>query len=207
MCHQDHNESLVLPGRLTGTEEWRKTRGEFGSSSSSFGSESNARPKRACVDNHVSKVFRGLGELSSFCESHPSTNALNGMLETLLTIFKQLKEVPYRMRKKRVALQSCASIVLNAFDTNMMQQIFHALALNLSCNLDTKEIYISSSDPIDTALTLPVIMENLNTMVEAIKKASQNDVVLNRLAFLAKNERLCGAWTQASGEESPLGIV
>lgn len=195
-----------LPGRLTGTEEWRKARGELGSSTMPLESENNASPKRPCVDHHVSKVFMALGELITICRKDSSLHMSSGVLEALLYMLKKLRKAPYKTRKVQISLQSEASALVAAFDTDMLQQLFQALGLAQTGN-DSGEIYFSSINSIDTALALPVVLENLESMIGATKKSKGLDSVLDRLTFLAENERLSGAWTQASGEEKPLGIA
>eukprot|EP00250_Pteridium_aquilinum_P011734 c20270_g1_i1 orf=444-2627(-) len=194
----------ALPGRLTGTTEWRKARGELGSSTVPH---HNAGPKRPCVDHLVSKIFLALGDLNRVCEKGSSVHMLKNILEALLNMLKQLQKAPYKTRRALFSLQSAEVFPLvAALDTDKLQQLFQALGL-VTKKIENFEVCLTSQDPVETALALPVALETIESMIDSTKIYEGSDIVLQQLAFFAENERLSGAWADASGEEPPFGIA
>lgn len=197
-------KSEALPGRLTGTTEWRKARGELGTSTVPL---HNPGPKRPCVDHLVSKVYLALGDLNIICEKGSPVHILRSILEALLDMLKKLQKAPYKTRQVLFSLQTVEASPTGAvLDINKLQQLVKALGLVQRKNSD-QQVYLMSLAPVDTALALPVALETLKSMIDSFKNNEESDTLLERLAFLAENERLSGAWAEASGEELPFGIA
>ncbi|KAI5057760.1 hypothetical protein GOP47_0027775 [Adiantum capillus-veneris] len=201
---EDKTVSDALPGRLTGSKEWREARGELGSSTVAV---HTTCPKRPCVDHFVSQVFLALGELDVTCLKGPSM--LRGTLEDLLSTLKKLQNAPYKSRQARFSLNSAhISPLLEKFvETNSLKQLTKALGLIVTQESHNDELVLSTQTPVDTALALPVAIENLENIIDSAISREDSDTLLKQLALFAKNERLSGTSAEASGEAPPLGIA
>ncbi|KAH7282638.1 hypothetical protein KP509_35G041400 [Ceratopteris richardii] len=198
--------SEALPGRQTGSTEWRRARGELGSSSASLHVQC---PKRQCVDHHVSEVFLALGKLCSLGKDKPSI--LGETLQAVLGILHRVKKVPYRSRQAMLQSVSLAESVGNRQGASNVQQIIQAIGLSMAEGLISQH-RSTDSDPIDIALALTVAIENLESLLASANKNDQSASWLEQLAFYSENERLHGSWAEASGEKAdgvgvPSGIA
>lgn len=192
-----------LPGRQTGSTEWRRARGELGSSTIPL---HTAGPKQPCQDQYVSQVFLALGELNAVCVK--GSSALRDILKDLISTLKKLQKAPYKARKDLFSLNSedISSLLGKGIEVNTLLPLFQALGL-VALESGNDESSSTAGTPVDTALALPVAIENLESMMDFTTNNKGSDPLLKHLAFLAENERLFGAWSEASGEEPPFGVA
>ncbi|MCO5609581.1 hypothetical protein L7F22_063811 [Adiantum nelumboides] len=200
---EDNTVLTMLPGRLTGSKQWREARGELGSSTMPL---HTACPKRPCVDHFVSQVFLALGELDVLCLK--GSLMVKDALEDLLRMFKRLQKAPYKSRQALFRLNASDSFpeLEKCLETNSLKHLVEALGLTVPQKNGSVELSSSAQDSVDTALALPVAIENLKNLIEYAASKEGPDTLQKQLALFAKNERLSGAWAEASGENPPFGI-
>lgn len=193
---QNDDDSLSLPGRLSGDKEWRTLRSEIGSDSLS----SSSCPVRICIDEHVSRIYDAfsplLSRLADFSSSHKALEALH-YIRTVLVDFKKR---PFKTRR----------VVI---DTNLIRELLPSFnpmldALSLKSKVETNgKVEICLADnPVKASLALPVLFHALDDVIYNIKRFDA--LSKSSLSWpLLKLNRICGGSILASGEEIPLGIV
>ncbi|KAM0034166.1 putative peptide-N(4)-(N-acetyl-beta-glucosaminyl)asparagine amidase [Helianthus debilis subsp. tardiflorus] len=195
--HSQENDSLSLPGRLSGDKEWRTLRSEIGSDSLS----SSSCPVRICTDEHVSRIYNAFSPLiSRLAESSSKHKALEA-LHFIRTVLVDLKKSPFKTRRVVV-------------DSNRIPELLPSFnpmldALSLKSKVETNgkvEICLADDNPVKASLALPVVFHALDDVVYNIKNAD-NFNKSNLSWPLLKLNRICCGSVLASGEELPFGIA
>ncbi|KVH92225.1 peptide-N(4)-(N-acetyl-beta-glucosaminyl)asparagine amidase isoform X1 [Cynara cardunculus var. scolymus] len=200
--HSQDDDSLSLPGRLSGDKEWRALRSEIGSDSLS----SSSCPVRKCIDEHVSSIYNAFSPLISRLTEFSSKNkALEG-LHFVRGVLVDLKKSPFKTR--RVVIDS--NLKDAKFFIRELWPSFNLMldALSLKSNLEANEkVEICVADePVRTSMALPVVFHALDDVLYNIKHC--NELSKSSLSWpLLKLNRICCGSVLASGEELPFGIA
>jgi len=199
--HANDDESLSLPGRRSGNEEWRKSRLEIGSDELS----SSACPVRLCVDEHVTRIYNAFhAVLYQFIGEELTKSEVVEVLRITKGILLDLRNSPYKSR--RTSIDSVLNKpkfqkLLPSFD-----DLLGALSLEKKVNTDgTVEIGLVA-DPVVTSLALPVALDALDDMIYNLDKCENYEKDMFLLP-LPKLNRIHSGSAFASSEELPFGIV
>lgn len=195
--------SIVLPGRQSGSKEWRVSRSEFGSDNSL---SSTSCPVRRCVDEHVTKIYNALSPIIlQLVEESSSKSRAFEVFDCCKKILVGLKNTPFKTRR--------TSINSSSRDTKYfvhMLPAFAELLDALSLKSETGKNGIIdiclASDPVKTSISLPVAFHALDDVIDNINQCKK----LDKGSFswpLLKLNRICSGLVLASGEELPFGIV
>lgn len=199
--HSEDDESLSLPGRRSGNEQWRKSRSEIGSDNLS----SSACPIRLCVDEHVTKIYNAFRPvLHQFIEEELTKSEAVKVLGITKGILLDLSSSPFKSR--RASIDSVLSNprfqkLLPSFD-----DLLDALSLEKKVNTDGRVEVCSVGNPVVTSLALPVVLDALDDMVNNLNKCENYGKDMILLPLLKLN-RLHSGSVVSSAEELPLGIV
>ncbi|GAU11615.1 hypothetical protein TSUD_346070 [Trifolium subterraneum] len=97
--HSEDDESLSLPGRRSGNEQWRKSRSEIGSDNLS----SSACPVRLCVDEHVTKIYNAFRPvLHQFIAEEVTKAEAVEVLGITKRILLDLSSSPFKSRRASI---------------------------------------------------------------------------------------------------------
>ncbi|KAI7756432.1 hypothetical protein M8C21_008497 [Ambrosia artemisiifolia] len=195
--HSQENDSLSLPGRLSGDKEWRTLRSEIGSDSLS----SSSCPVRVCTDEHVSRIYDAFSPLISHLAEFSSKNKALEALQFIRTVLADLKKSPFKAR--RVVIDSNKILDLLPSFNPMLD------ALSLKSKVETNgkvEICLDGDNPVKASVALPVVFHALDDVIYHIK-LSDNFNKSNLSWPLLKLNRICCGSVLASGEELPFGIA
>ncbi|KAK7332877.1 hypothetical protein VNO80_29633 [Phaseolus coccineus] len=199
--HANDDESLSLPGRRSGNEEWRKSRLEIGSDELS----SSACPVRLCVDEHVTRIYTAFhAVLYQFVGEELTKSEAVEVLRITKGILLDLRNSPYKSRSTSidsVLNKPKFQKLLPSFD-----ELLDALSLEKKVNTDgTVEIGLVA-DPVVTSLALPVALDALDDMIYNLDKCENygKDMFLLQLPKL---NRIHSGSVIASSEELPFGII
>ncbi|XP_047151432.1 peptide-N(4)-(N-acetyl-beta-glucosaminyl)asparagine amidase [Vigna umbellata] len=199
--HANDDESLSLPGRRSGNEEWRKSRLEIGSDELS----SSACPVRLCVDEHVTRIYNAFhAVLYQFVREELTKLEAVEVLRITKGILLDLRNSPYKSR--RTSIDSVLNKpkfqkLLPSFD-----DLLGALSLEKKVNTDgTVEIGLVA-DPVVTSLALPVALDVLDDMIYNLDKCENYGKDMFLLP-LPKLNRIHSGSVLASSEELPFGII
>lgn len=180
-----------LPGRQSGSQQWRMLRGEIGSAGNNPTSLSvDLNPIRTCIDEHVKEITLALGELLKSTEPTRVTRLWVKVLQKLLS-------QPYKMRRELFGTgawlkEECSSPLLQALDLQRDVQETGRVLIQLGGN------------PVKTALALPVAIEQLEDLNQQLEKNGESN--FDRTTFF-QWRRLSGGTTCASGEEHPFEVA
>lgn len=199
--HSEDEESLTLPGRRSGNEEWRKSRSEIGSDNLS----SSTCPVRLCVDEHVTKIYNAFHPfLYQFIGDELTRSEAVEVLEITKGIILDLSNSPFKKRRTSIDL------VLNNSKFQKLLPSFgdllDALSLEKIVNADGKVEICLAGNPILTSLALPVVLDALDDLIYNLKKSEKYGKNMFLLPLLKLN-RLHSGSVIASAEELPFGIV
>ncbi|KAI7756431.1 hypothetical protein M8C21_008496 [Ambrosia artemisiifolia] len=195
--HSQENDSLSLPGRLSGDKEWRTLRSEIGSDSLS----SSSCPVRVCTDEHVSRIYDAFSPLISHLAEFSSKNKALEALQFIRTVLADIKKSPFKAR--RVVIDSNKIVELLPSFNPMLD------ALSLKSKVETNgkvEICLAGDNPVKASVALPVVFHALDDVIYHIK-LSDNFNKSNLSWPLLKLNRICCGSVLASGEELPFGIA
>nr|XP_043616454.1 peptide-N(4)-(N-acetyl-beta-glucosaminyl)asparagine amidase isoform X2 [Erigeron canadensis] len=194
--HSQDNDSLSLPGRLSGDKEWRTLRSEIGSDSLS----SSSCPVRKCVDEHVSRIYNAfspfISRLVEFSSKHKALEALR----LIRTVLADLKKSPFKTRKVVIDLDLIRELLAS------FNPMLDALSLKSKQEANGKVEIFLADDPVKASLALPVVFHALDDVIYHINKCD----TLSKLSLswpLLKLNRICSGSVLASGEELPFGIA
>ncbi|KAK1432379.1 hypothetical protein QVD17_09275 [Tagetes erecta] len=191
------NDSLSLPGRLSGDKEWRTLRSEIGSDSLS----SSSCPVRVCIDEHVSRIYNAFSPLVSHLAEFSSKHKALEALHFIRTVLIDLKKSPFKTRR----------VVI---DSNLIRELLPSFnpmldALSLESKVETNgkvEICLGDNIPVKASLALPVMFHALDDVIYHIKLCDNFNK--SHLSWpLLKLNRICCGSVLASGEELPFGIA
>ncbi|KAL5136086.1 Peptide-N(4)-(N-acetyl-beta-glucosaminyl)asparagine amidase [Glycine soja] len=199
--HAEDDESLSLPGRRSGNEEWRKSRLEMGSDKLS----SSACPVRLCVDEHVTRIYNAFRPiLYQFVGEELTKSEAVEVLRITKGILLDLSKSPYKTR--RTSIDSVLDNpkfqkLLPSFD-----DLLGALSLEKKVNTDGRVEFCLVGDPVVTSLALPVALDALDDMIYILNKCENYGKDMFLLPFLKLN-RIHSGSAIASSEELPFGII
>ncbi|KAK2365174.1 DNA repair protein Rad4 family [Trifolium repens] len=199
--HAEDDESLSLPGRRSGNEQWRKSRSEIGSDNLS----SSACPVRLCVDEHVTKIYNAFRPvLHQFIAEEVTKIEAVEVLGITKRILLDLSSSPFKSR--RASIDSVLSNpkfqkLLPSFD-----DLLDALSLEKKVNTDGRVEICSVGNPVVTSLALPVVLDAIDDMVHNLNQCENYGKDMFLLPLL-KLKRLHSGSVVASAEELPLGIA
>ncbi|XP_076928523.1 peptide-N(4)-(N-acetyl-beta-glucosaminyl)asparagine amidase-like, partial [Bidens hawaiensis] len=195
--HSQENDSLSLPGRLSGSKEWRALRSEIGSDSLS----SSSCPVRVCADEHVSRIYNSFAPLISRLAEYSSKHKALEALQFIRTVLADPKKSPFKTR--RVAMDS--SLLRELMQS--FNPMLYALSLKSKVETDGKvEICLGDNNPVKASLALPVVFHALDDVINNIKLCDNYNK--SNLSWpLIKLNRICCGSVLASGEELPFGIA
>ncbi|XP_049936466.1 peptide-N(4)-(N-acetyl-beta-glucosaminyl)asparagine amidase isoform X2 [Nymphaea colorata] len=199
------DESVSLPQRRSGAKEWRLARSEVELNyDTSLGCTSC--PIRNCVDDHVSRIYNILCSLlTEWIDAGISKAETVDYLYTLKDLMLNLKSMSFRSRSAMLKSSSNGS-ENQLWAMASIKDLFSSLSLKTGLELDNKLHISLNDDPVRTALTLPVILDALDEMIQNL-----HGVVVFSKGFLhlplAKHSRISSGSVIASGEELPSGIA
>ncbi|XP_022719172.1 peptide-N(4)-(N-acetyl-beta-glucosaminyl)asparagine amidase isoform X2 [Durio zibethinus] len=201
--HSTDDASILLPGRQSGSLQWRIARSEFGTDSLS----SSSCPVRMCRDEHVTRIYNAFSAiLHKFVEDSLIVSKGVEVLKIFRATVVDLKKLPYKER--RASLKS-NSIVGTSLMHHLLPSFNELLnALSLKSELDTNGIVsvCLAGDPVETALALPVALHALDELISDLSKCY--NFSKGSLSFpLLRLNRICSGAVLASGEELPFGIA
>ncbi|XP_057853512.1 peptide-N(4)-(N-acetyl-beta-glucosaminyl)asparagine amidase isoform X2 [Cryptomeria japonica] len=201
-----HEElSGSLPGRQSGSKEWRIARAEFGADND-MSSKSLPCPIRTCIDDHVGRIYKSFGLiLHKFIDNESMSRVVDEM-KAVQMLISNLKETPFRIRKMMVDIKYNSLDLSKLVQSNSYQYLLQALSLK-SCSDQNGKMYVClAQEPVKTSLALPVACEILDGIVknaDLIKDLTHNETV----KLFINCRRICSGSVQASGEQLPLGIA
>ncbi|KAI3784297.1 hypothetical protein L1987_43394 [Smallanthus sonchifolius] len=191
------NDSLSLPGRLSGDKEWRALRSEIGSDSLS----SSSCPVRICTDEHVSRIYNAFSPLISHLAEFSSKHKALEAIHFIRTFLVDIKKSPFKTRR----------VVIDSNLTRELLPSFNPMldALSLKSKVETNgklEICLADDNPVKASLALPVVFHALDDVINHIKLWDNSSK--SHLSWpLLKLNRICCGSVLASGEELPFGIA
>ncbi|KAJ7973469.1 Peptide-N(4)-(N-acetyl-beta-glucosaminyl)asparagine amidase [Quillaja saponaria] len=200
--HSSDDALLLLPGRQSGDEEWRKLRSEIGSHKNSSPISCSC-PVRLCVDEHVTRIYNAFYPvLYQFVGEELSKSRAVEVLETLKGIFLDLRNSPFKTRKASIdpVLAKTCHQLLPSFN-----KLLDALSLERVETAGRVDIRLAG-DPVMTSLSLPVVLDALDDMIYNLNKCANFSKDSLSLPLLKLN-RIHSGSVLASGEELPFGIV
>lgn len=204
--HTKDDSSISLPGRLSGDKEWRLLRSELGTDGISSLSSSMC-PIRKCVDEHVTKIYNAfsLVVIRLVDQFHSKSRAVEA-LNIFRRILVDVKKSPFR---KRTASISSASDDAKNFVRHILPffgELLDALSLKFGTDASGKVNVCLASDPVNTAVALPVLFHALDDVIYNVNQCKN----FNKESLswpLLKLNRICSGLVLATGEELPFGIV
>lgn len=197
-------ESLPsLPGRQSGSKEWRLARSELGSGESDSSCDSSC-PVRTCIDSHVHSIHCSLTHLvSSFIGSGLSKSEVAKNLEILRKMLVDIKLSSFKVRKVYVDYNSINSKLFK--ENSFVDKFLFSLSLKRNLESDEKICITLAGNPVLTSLALPVALHDLDETIGSIRIIDHLDQNLIK-NFSRLNRISCGS-ILASGEQLPFGIV
>ncbi|KAF9670089.1 hypothetical protein SADUNF_Sadunf13G0032200 [Salix dunnii] len=191
--------SVSLPGRQSGDKQWRIARSEIGSDDHCSLSNTSC-PIRVCVDEHVTKIYNAFPPLLSRCVDHSLPKS---RIVEILKIFKgilvELRSSSFKTR--RTSINPFILHLLPYFD-----ELINALSLKSKIDTDGKVDICLASDPVNTSLGLPVVLDALDDLINVLN--NYDDLSQVSLSWpLIKLNRIHSGSVLASGEELPFGIA
>ncbi|KAJ6762921.1 PEPTIDE-N(4)-(N-ACETYL-BETA-GLUCOSAMINYL)ASPARAGINE AMIDASE [Salix purpurea] len=191
--------SVSLPGRQSGNKEWRIARSEIGSDDHCSLSNTSC-PIRVCVDEHVTKIYNAFAPLLSRCVDHslPKSRIVE-ILKIFKEILVELRNSSYKTRRTSI----------NPFILHLLpyfEELINALSLKSKIDTDGKVDICLASDPVNTSLGLPVVLDALDDLINVLN--NYDDLSQVSLSWpLIKLNRIHSGSVLASGEELPFGIA
>ena len=178
-----------LPGRQSGSQQWRILRGEVGSPGDNSTSQSIS-PIRICVDEHVKEIILALGDLLKSTEPTRVTRLWVRVLQKLLS-------QPYKMRRELFGTgawlkDECSSPLLQALGLQRDVQETGRVLIHLG------------ESPVRTALALPVAIEQLEDLNQQLERHGESKI---DVTIFFHWKRLFGGTACASGEHLPFEVA
>ncbi|TKY61394.1 Peptide-N(4)-(N-acetyl-beta-glucosaminyl)asparagine amidase [Spatholobus suberectus] len=199
--HAEDDESLSLPGRRSGNEEWRKSRLEFGSDKLC----SSACPVRFCIDEHVTRIYNAFCPvLYQFVGEELTKSEAVDVLRITKGILLDLRNTPYKTRRTSIdSVLNNPKIkkLLPSFDDLLV-----ALSVEKKVNTDGRVEICLVGDPVATSLALPVALDALDDLIYNLNKCENYGKDMFLLPLLKLN-RIHSGSAIASSEELPFGII
>jgi peptide-N4-(N-acetyl-beta-glucosaminyl)asparagine amidase len=189
-----------LPGRQSGSVEWRKSRSELGLTETEALSLSSC-PLRKCVDAHVSAIYDAFSLLlCQLSDEHPAGDRTVDVMTLLKDFLLEIKSQPFKERN--------SFLNLKPFDISeemkgCIEKLLDALSMKGKWG-DAGEVRVAlTGNPVNTSLALPVALDLVDEVINGYK----NKVYLRDGITFPRLNRLCYGMVLASGEQLPVGIV
>lgn len=180
-----------LPGRQSGSQQWRMLRGEVGNAeNNSISLSVDMNPIRTCVDEHVKETILALGELLKCTEPTRVTRLWMKVLQKLLS-------QPYKTRRE---LFGTGAWLKDEFSSPLLQ----ALSLQRDVQESGHVLIQLGGNPVKTALALAVAIEQLEDLNQQLERNGESNV---DLTIFSQWRRLSGGTACASGEELPFEVA
>ncbi|KAJ4801320.1 Peptide-N(4)-(N-acetyl-beta-glucosaminyl)asparagine amidase [Rhynchospora pubera] len=191
---------LSLPGRQSGSVEWRKSRSELGLAETEALSLSSC-PVRKCVDAHVSAIHNSFSLLlSQLSDEHASGDRINDVMEVFKKFLLDIKSQPFKKRESSLDLKP---FEISEKMKECIEKLLGALSLKGQWG-DDREIRVTvTGNPINSSLALPVALDLVDEVINSYK----NKVYLKDGVTFPRPNRLCSGMVIASGEQLPVGIA
>lgn len=180
-----------LPGRQSGSQQWRMLRGEVGNDDAAPSASCLSIPIRICVDEHVKDIILALGQLLESAEPRRTTRLW-------VRVLQKLQSQPYKMRRE---LFGTGTWLKDECSSPLLQ----AVGLQRTVQEETGRVLIQvGGSPVHTALALPVAIEQLEDLNQQLEKQPGESNV--DLRSFSEWRRLNGGTACASGEELPFEV-
>ncbi|OEL34685.1 Peptide-N(4)-(N-acetyl-beta-glucosaminyl)asparagine amidase [Dichanthelium oligosanthes] len=190
--------TLSLPGRLSGSVEWRKARSELGQSDSL---SCSSCPIRKCVDSHVSDIYDALSALLSlFCDRKVPKERPFEVFDALKTLMLNLKDTNFKSRRATLD-QKTQQLFEEIF--SFIERLFSAVSLKAELGTDGHQSVTVVGNPINSSLAIPVALD----AVDEILSNYNNNIFCTEGNQFPRGNRLCSGSVLASGEQLPIGIA
>ncbi|XP_015695197.1 peptide-N(4)-(N-acetyl-beta-glucosaminyl)asparagine amidase isoform X2 [Oryza brachyantha] len=190
--------TISLPGRQSGSVEWRKARAELGQVESLAYSSC---PSRKCVDAHVSKIYDALSALlSHFCDGDIPKERVIEVFDTLKCLMQNLKDAKFK--SKRATLDKKTQLVFEEFFPSV-ERLLCAMSLKTELGKDGERSVTTAGNAIHTSLALPVAIDAVDEILSNYK----SNAVCTKGHRFPRGNRLCSGSVLASGEQLPIGIA
>lgn len=200
--HLKNDSSLSLPGRQSGSKEWRIARAEWGSDEHNSPTGSSC-PPRKCVDDHVTSIHSAFSLLvSHLSEEGVSNNEAARTLKVLKGLLLDLRASPYKERKG--FLDSQGSPFFTGI-TPPLGNMLEALSLKADVLPDGGASVSLAGVPVLTALALPVALDVIEEIIN--RPVTGSSPAADSSLRFSKSNRISSGMVLASGEELPFGIV
>jgi peptide-N4-(N-acetyl-beta-glucosaminyl)asparagine amidase len=191
--------NISLPGRISGSVEWRRARSELGQADSI---SCSSCPVRKCVDGHVSEIY---GALSVLC-SHLYDNKIPRetiieVFDTLKTLILNLKDTNFKSR--RATLAQTHQVFEEIFPS--IERLFSAISLKAELGTDGHRFVTVVGNPIHSSLALPVALDAVDEILSNYRNNIRNYITKGN--HFPRTNRLCSGSVLASREQLPIGIV
>lgn len=188
--------ALSLPGRLSGSVEWRKARSELGQADSL---SCSSCPVRKCVDAHVSNIYDALSAfLSHFSDKKIPKERIIKVLDALKILMITLKDSNFKSRSATLD-QKTHHLLEEIFPS--IERLLSAISLKAELGTDGYQSVIVVGNPIHSSLALPVALDAVNEISSNYK----NDTI--EVNQFPRGNRVCSGSVLASKEQLPIGIV
>ncbi|XP_052162070.1 peptide-N(4)-(N-acetyl-beta-glucosaminyl)asparagine amidase [Oryza glaberrima] len=190
--------SISLPGRQSGSVEWRKARSELSQVESLACSSC---PARKCVDAHVSKIYDALSALlSHFCDGDIPKERVIEVFDSLKCLMQNLKDAKFKSR--RTTLDKKTQLVFEEIFPSV-ERLLCAMSLKAELGTDGKCSVTTVGNAVHTSLALPVAMDAVDEILSNYK----SNAVCTKGHQFPRGNRLCSGSVLASGEQLPIGIA
>ncbi|XP_048499166.1 peptide-N(4)-(N-acetyl-beta-glucosaminyl)asparagine amidase isoform X2 [Beta vulgaris subsp. vulgaris] len=202
--HSKGDTDVSLPGRLSGDEQWRISRSEYGSGEG--GLSCSSCPVRLCVDEHVSDIYNKLGLVfSRFVDRSVSVTSGVDALKILRRLLTDFQQCPFRSRRtiKSDGLQPSLRHLLPVFG-----ELLNTLHLKFEVGAENEnEVLLHLvGHPVKASLALSVALDALDDLIQNLAKCPSIAKDCLSLPLLRLN-RIHSGSVLASGEELPFGIA
>ncbi|KAK1680372.1 hypothetical protein QYE76_041220 [Lolium multiflorum] len=192
------NNSISLPGRQSGSVEWRTARLELGQGDSL---SCSSCPVRKCVDAHVSKIYDVLSAvLSHFCDKNIPKGRIIGVFDTLRSLMQNLKDANFRSR--RVTLDQKSQQLFEDI-LPFAERLLSAISLKMELGTDGDRSVATDGNLIHASLALPVALDAVDEILSNYK----NNIFYTKGHQFPRGNRLCSGSVLASSEQLPAGIA
>uniref|UniRef100_A0A0E0LKX4 Rad4/PNGase transglutaminase-like fold domain-containing protein n=1 Tax=Oryza punctata TaxID=4537 RepID=A0A0E0LKX4_ORYPU len=190
--------SISLPGRQSGSVEWRKARSELSQVESLACSSC---PARKCVDAHVSKIYDALSYLlSHLCDGDIPKERVIEVFDSLKCLMQNLKDAKFKSR--RATLDKKTQLVFVEIFPSV-ERLLCAMSLKAELSTDGERSVTTVGNTVHTSLALPVAMD----AVDEILSNHKSNAVCTKDHQFPRGNRLCSGSVLASGEQLPIGIA
>ncbi|CAN6205440.1 unnamed protein product [Urochloa humidicola] len=190
--------TLSLPGRLSGSVEWRKARSELGQVDSL---SCSSCPVRKCVDAHVSSIYDALSALlSHFCDKKVPKERIIEVFHTWKTLMLNLQDTNFKSRRA-ILDQKTQQLFEEIF--SFIERLFSAVSLKAELGTDGNRYVAVDGNPINSSLALPVALDAVDEILSNYK----NNVLCTEANQFPRGNRLSSGSVLASREQLPIGIA